>query len=243
MNFLETISNAREEGKKLISILIDPDKATESHLEKIVDQADQVPVDFYFIGGSLLSRGDLDDTLLQLKQLTDKPLIIFPGSPNQISDEADGILFLSLLSSRNPDMLIGQQVIAAPYLKKTSLEKIATAYLLIESGAQTTASYMSNSNPIPCDKSEIAASTALAGEYMGMQLVYLDAGSGAKMQVPPAMIEAVRQMCDIPIIAGGGLKNRESIEAAFAAGADMVVIGDAVEKNPQFLSHLRQISR
>lgn len=219
----------------MLAILIDPDKASESYIESICKQGTKAKADLIFIGGSLMTNGDINQTVLSVKKYCAIPTIIFPGSALQITDEADGILFLSLLSSRNPEMLIGQQVIAAPYLKKTSLEIISTAYLLIESGVQTTASYMSNSNPIPADKSEIAASTALAGEFMGMELIYLDGGSGAKNPVPFEMIQQVKKNTSRPLIVGGGLDSINKVKLAYEAGADIVVIGNALEKNPNFL--------
>lgn len=214
----------------MLAFLVDPDKADEDHIKKLCLKAKQAKVDLFFVGGSLLTNGDLDNCIHLLKKNADLPVVIFPGSPSQISKNADAILFLSLLSSRNPEMLIGQQVVAAPYLKKSSLEIIGTAYLLVEGGKQTTASYISNSNPIPSDKSDIAAYTALAGEYLGMQLAYLDAGSGALNCVPSEMIKAVSNTVSIPLIVGGGIDTKEKIENAYAAGADLVVIGNALEK-------------
>jgi putative glycerol-1-phosphate prenyltransferase len=238
MIVLDSILKLKKQEKKGIAFLIDPDKANEEQLNKISQLAEKLEISFFLVGGSLITSGDLTLTLQALKSKTKLPLILFPGSPSQISDEADGILFLSLLSSRNPEMLIGQQVIAAPYLKMTSLEIISTAYLLIESGAQTTASYMSNSNPIPSNKAEIAEATALAGEYLGMRLIYLDAGSGAKNPVPANMISKVASSCTQPIIVGGGINSKEKIESAYQAGADFIVIGDAIEKGSSFINEL-----
>ncbi len=238
MIVLDSILKLKKQGKKGIAFLIDPDKANEEQLIKISQLARDLEITFFLVGGSLITSGDLKQTLQALKRKTELPLILFPGSPSQISDEADGILFLSLLSSRNPEMLIGQQVIAAPYLKMTSLEIISTAYLLIESGGQTTASYMSNSNPIPSNKAEIAEATALAGEYLGMRLIYLDAGSGAKNPVPANMISKVASSCTQPIIVGGGINSKEKIESAYQAGADFIVIGDAIEKGNSFINEL-----
>ena len=230
MEVLQIIEENCRKGQKMLAFLIDPDKAEADHIASICQTAERANADFFFIGGSLLTGGDLDQCLRELKKNSDLPRVIFPGSPSQISNEADAILYLSLLSSRNPEMLIGQQVVAAPYLYKSSLEVIGTSYLLIEGGKQTTASYISNSNPIPTDKSEIAAFTALAGQYMGMKMCYLDAGSGAKQSVPTAMIKEVKDKIDIPLIVGGGLRSKEKIQAAYDAGADLVVVGNALEK-------------
>jgi len=225
----------------MLAVLIDPDKSEQGFLNTICNQANSINADFIFIGGSLLTDGDIDKTIRSVKKLTDIPVVIFPGSSSQISNEADGILFLSLLSSRNPEMLIGQQVVAAPYLRKTSLEIISTAYLLIDSGVQTTASYMSNSNPIPANKIEIAASTALAGEYLGMDLLYMDGGSGAKNPVSSEMIHKVKSYTTIPLIVGGGINSAQKVKVAYESGADVIVIGNALESNPDFLQEVKSI--
>ncbi len=217
----------------MLAFLVDPDKADEKHIESLCKKAVQAGTDLFFVGGSLLTGGDLDECIQLLKKHSKIPVVIFPGSPSQISKKADALLFLSLLSSRNPEMLIGQQVVAAPYLKKSGLEVIGTAYLLIEGGKQTTASYISNSNPIPADKADIAAYTALAGEYMGMNLVYLDAGSGADQCVSSEMIKKVKEQISLPLIVGGGIDSKAKLESAYAAGADLVVIGNALEKDSE----------
>jgi putative glycerol-1-phosphate prenyltransferase len=220
----------------MLAVLIDPDKSDEEHLTVSCQRINETGVDLIFVGGSLLTDGDLEQTIRSIKSKTSIPVLLFPGSSSQITNEADGILFLSLLSSRNAEMLIGQQVVAAPYLRKTKLEIISTAYLIIESGSQTTASYMSNSNPIPRDKAEIAASTALAGEYLGMKLIYLDGGSGAQQPISGKMIEKVRDYTSQPVIVGGGLDSIEKINEAYETGADIVVLGNVLEKDPNFLS-------
>lgn len=235
----DTIIKKAQAGQKQLAILIDPDKADQALINRLCETAQKLQADFFLIGGSLLTDGDLDRTLALIKQKSKLPCIIFPGSSNQVSAKADAILFLSLLSSRNSEMLIGQQVIAAPYIKRAEIEAIGTAYLLVESGAQTTASYMSNSTPIPANKAEIAASTALAGEYMGMKLIYLDAGSGAINQVPADMIAKVKNYTQQPLLVGGGIDNAQKLEDAYQAGADVVVIGNAFEKNPKFVEEIK----
>ena len=225
----------------MFALLIDPDKSEDSHLLATLEKIKHTPPDLILVGGSLLTDGDLKRTVLSIKEKTNIPVVLFPGSSAQITPEADGILFLSLLSSRNPEMLIGQQVTAAPYLRKTNLEVISTAYLLIESGKQTTASYMSNSNPIPSDKAEIAASTALAGEYLGMDLLYLDGGSGANQPVPSEMIKKVSSYTSKPLIIGGGLNNVTKIKTAFENGADVIVVGNAIESNQDFLLEIQAV--
>lgn len=225
----------------MIAILIDPDKAEDSILSSIIEKGNKLPADFIFVGGSLLTDGDIETTITAIKSKTNIPVVLFPGSPSQISNHADALLFLSLLSSRNPEMLIGQQVVAAPYLKKTTLEIISTAYILVDSGVQTTVSYMSNSNPIPSNKVEIAASTALAGEYMGMDLIYMDGGSGALNPISTDMIKKVSSYVSKPIIIGGGLNTAEKVDLALRSGADMVVVGNALESNPNFINELQPI--
>lgn len=222
----------------MVALLIDPDNCLEGNWVSIIDDAVKSKLDLILVGGSLLTDGDISKTIVEIKERTDIPVILFPGSTSQISSKADAILFLSLLSSRNPDMIIGQQVTAAPYLRKTNLEVISTAYLLIESGKQTTASYISNSTPIPANKPEIAASTALAGTYLGMKVVYLDGGSGAVNPVSAEMIEKVKSYTDQLLFIGGGINSIEKMETAFNAGADIVVIGNAIEKNPAFLGEI-----
>jgi putative glycerol-1-phosphate prenyltransferase len=233
------ILNKLEAGKKLLAILVDPDKASDEFVKGITTNAKDIGADLFLVGGSLLTDGDLDATIKKLKSNSNIPVIIFPGSTNQLSEQADAILFLSLLSSRNPEMLIGQQVVAAPYIKKAKLEPISTAYLLVDSGRQTTASYMSNSTPIPANKAEIAASTALAGDYLGMEFIYLDAGSGADNPVPTEMIEKVKSYTSKPLFVGGGINNEEKLEAAYKAGADIVVIGNAFEKQADFAEKVK----
>jgi len=167
----QSLKTQQKEGNKMIALLIDPDKVDEASLESILAKAKEAVVDLILVGGSLLTDGDLGKTIQSIKSQSTLPIILFPGSVSQISTQADGILYLSLLSSRNAEMIIGQQITAAPYLRKTNLEVISTAYLLVDSGKQTTASYMSNSNPIPANKPEIAASTALARTYFGMYII------------------------------------------------------------------------
>lgn len=225
----------------MLALLIDPDRINYDTISNTLVEAGKAKIDLIFVGGSLLTDGDMNKTISTIKAESDIPVILFPGSTSQINAQADGILFLSLLSSRNAEMIIGQQVTAAPYLRKTDLEIISTAYLLIDSGKQTTVSYMSNSNPIPANKPNIAASTALAGTYMGMDLIYLDGGSGATSPVPPEMITKVKEYTDQFLVIGGGLNTEEKIANAFNAGANLVVVGNAIEQNPEFLVQIGKL--
>lgn len=233
-----TILAAKAKGKKSIALLIDPDDVTIDGCISLAQKAEKAGVSYLFVGGSLLTSNQLESVVIALKKASELPVILFPGNSNHITDKADGILLLSLISGRNPEFLIGQHVLAAPVLKRSGLEVISTGYILIDSGTATTVSYISNTTPIPANKPEITACTALAGEMLGLKLFYLEGGSGAKNPVTAATISATRNAIDAPLIVGGGLNSKEKIQAAFTAGADIVVIGTAVESNPSFLEEL-----
>ena len=237
--YKQILTNA-ENGKKSVAVLIDPDKHTTTELVDLIHSYEKLPFDYYFVGGSLLYTNRFESTVGLIKKHSSKPCVIFPGSFEQVSRSADAILLLSLISGRNPEYLIGNHVLAAPKLKKSNLEVISTGYMLIESGKLTTASYVSNTIPIPYNKPEIAATTAYAGYLIGMKAMYLDAGSGADFPVPPTIIKAVKNDVPLPLIVGGGIKSSEEIQNAFSAGADIVVIGNALEENPQLLHELTQ---
>ena len=232
-------SSISGEKKKRIAILIDPDKNTNESLDRIIKISDESGVDFIFVGGSLVV-GNIGETIAFIKKITRIPVLIFPGNVIQISGKADGILFLSLISGRNPEYLIGQHVISAPTLKKSGIEVIPTAYILIENGKTTSVEYISNTVPIPADKPEIVVATALAGEMLGMKMIYLEAGSGAAKSVALGIIAEVRKNIQIPILVGGGIRTSEDISKIFAAGADIVVVGSAVEENPEAIFQLCQ---
>lgn len=218
-----------KQDKKQIATLIDPDKADVISLKKLVEAT--ASADFYFIGGSLLNEDNIEKIILALKQLTSKPVIIFPGNGMQICDKADAILLLSLISGRNPELLIGQHVQFASILKNSGLEIISTGYILIDGGKPTSVSYISNTTPIPNNKPEIAAATAIAGTQLGLKCIYLEAGSGAEIVISTDCINMVKAQIDVPLIVGGGIKSKAQIQAAFNAGADIVVIGNALEKD------------
>lgn len=236
MSVLQNITVNKKAGKKQLAVLLDPDRLqNEQLLTSTIGIINASGVDLIFYGGSLISGTNYDSCLTAIKKLTAIPVVLFPGSAMQISSEADAILFLSLISGRNPEFLIGQQILAAPKLKSSGLEVIATGYLLIDSGRPTTASYVSNTNPIPHNKPEIAATTALAGEFLGMQLIYLDGGSGAEFSISDEMIGAVKRTISVPLIVGGGINTPQEMLKRFAAGADIVVVGTAAEKDPFIL--------
>ena len=225
----------RTSGRRSFAVLVDPDKTNPPACLQLSRAALENRVDFFLVGGSLLTTTFLNSTVRTLKANSNIPVILFPGSNLHIDPSADAILLLSLISGRNPDFLIGQHVIAAPVLKKSKLEILPTGYMLIESGKPTTVSYISNTTPIPYDKPEVAACTAMAGEMLGLQLIYLDAGSGAQRPVSPRTIAAVRKSVEVPVIVGGGITTPQAAEDALQAGADVIVIGNGIEKDPNLL--------
>lgn len=230
---------ARTAGKKLLAVLIDPDKAQRDNLQRMADCANEGRIDVFLWGGSLVNAPQAEYYLRFLKSnLEDTPVILFPGSTYQLDAQADGLLLLSLLSGRNPDLLIGRHVQVAGRIKQMNLNPTATGYLLIDGGRPTSVSYMSNTTPIPADKPSIAAATALAGEQLGMKLIYMDAGSGAKNPVPAKLIHCVRREVTLPIIVGGGIRTPERAVAALNAGADMIVVGNGLEKDADWLPEL-----
>ncbi len=225
----------QDKTRKKLAVLVDPDKPSDAQILSIVEKAKAADVDFFFVGGSLLVTDSLDHCIKLIKANCDIPVLIFPGNSLQISKYCDGFLLLSLISGRNPEMLIGRHVIAAPYLKLYGNEIIPTGYMLIDSGKATSVSYMSDTTPIPHDKDDIAMCTAIAGEMLGLKLIYLEAGSGALMPVSTSMISKVSKMIQIPLIVGGGIKTPEMAADAVRAGADVIVIGTAFEKEPEML--------
>jgi len=231
----QSLLEKKTRGIKSFALLIDPDKVAPGDMDNLLDKALAAGVDLFFVGGSLVVTDHLDDCILAIRARTDKPVVLFPGSPAQLSRHADALLYLSLISGRNPELLIGQHVLSAPFVRKSGLEIMSTGYMVVDGGAPTTVSYISNAAPIPHDKSDIALCTAMAGEMLGMKLIYIDAGSGARRPVSPEMIEAVARHIDIPLIVGGGIRNGEAARSACQAGADVVVVGNAIENDPELL--------
>lgn len=225
-NYFQSVNRA-------LAVLIDPDKADKEHLDKLL-QHDRV-VSFYFVGGSLVSDYRFDEVISYLRSHTSTPVLLFPGSGMHISSKADGILFLNLISGRNPEYLIGQQVQAAPKVHAAGLKVIPTGYMLVDGGNVTTAIYISNTQPIPHDKDDVAACTALAGEMLGLSCLYLDGGSGAQNSVSLSMIKKVKSSVNLPVIVGGGVKSVNQVTEMWDAGADLVVIGTAIEKDVDLL--------
>jgi putative glycerol-1-phosphate prenyltransferase len=233
---------AANNGKKAtFALLVDPDEHSAKGIESLANQAEQVGVDIIFFGGSFV-KSHIETALTAIKQSTKIPVVLFPGNAIQFSSKADAILLLSLISGRNPDYLIGNHIIVSNAIKESGIEVIPTGYMLIESGVTTSVQYMSNTMPIPSAKIDIAVATALAGQQLGLKAIYLEAGSGAKFPVPPDLIREVRKNIDLPIIVGGGLRLPEQVYAAREAGANLVVVGNAIEKNPNLLGELAKAS-
>ena len=224
----------KDRTKKRFALLVDPDKYDDNALENLIVHINQDPPDLVLVGGSILYK-PIDITITALKLGTKLPVFIFPGNVIQLSDRADGILFLSLISGRNPEYLIGNHVLAAPHLNRSGIEVIPTAYMLIENGSSTSVEYMSHTRPIPAGKPEIAVATAMAGEMLGMKAIYLEAGSGAEHPVGFDMIRTIRRNISLPMIVGGGISSPAIARDVFNEGADMIVVGTAIEKDPSMV--------
>ncbi|HDP74497.1 MAG TPA: geranylgeranylglyceryl/heptaprenylglyceryl phosphate synthase [Bacteroidales bacterium] len=218
-----------------LAVLLDPDKESQVNVDAIVANGQQAGASILLVGGSLVTK-PLDDFVVNLRASTSLPVVVFPGSAMQFSPNADAILFLSLISGRNPDFLIGHHATVAPMVKRSGVEVIPTGYILIDGGTPTSVQYMSQTMPIPASKPDIAVATAIAGELLGLQAIYLEAGSGAKNAVPAKLIEAVRNAISIPLIVGGGIRTKQQYSDARNAGADLVVVGNGLEENPKMFS-------
>lgn len=220
---------------KAIAVLLDPEKERMVNVEAILKNAEGAGARMILVGGSLVTQS-VNDFVIEVKRKTHLPVVLFPGSVVQFSPYADGILFLSLISGRNPDYLIGNHVLVAPMVKQSGIEVIPTGYILIDGGTTTSVQYVSQTVPIPAGKPDIAVATAIAGELLGLKAIYLEAGSGAANPVPLALIEAVRRAVSVPVIVGGGIRTPEQVNDALHAGANLVVVGNGMESNPQMLS-------
>ncbi len=238
---LDILLNYKQQNRKSLAVLLDPDKVEMDTFDTFLKKCIVNEVDFFFVGGSLITSNIMSEMIERIKQITEIPTIIFPGNSLHIEPSADAILLLSLISGRNPEYLIGQHVIAAPMLRKSGLEILPTGYILVDSGKQTTVSYISNTTPIPHDKTDIAVCTALAGEMLGMRLIYLDGGSGALNPVSQKMINKVSREITCPLIVGGGINSVEKAQNALEAGADVIVIGNAFEKDPELLDSITEV--
>jgi len=233
-----SFSDRKRAGKKSFAVLIDPDKVNDQNVAQLIELSVSSKVDYFFVGGSLVVSNYLDQCLQLIRKSCSIPTVLFPGSPSQVSKYADALLYLSLISGRNAELLIGQHVVSAPMVKKSGLEVMSTGYMVVDGGAQTTVSYISNSSPLPSDKSEIAVCTALAGEMLGMKLIYMDAGSGAKNPISETMITKVAQSISVPLIVGGGIVDPEKAYLNCKAGADVIVVGNAIEKDSNLIREM-----
>jgi phosphoglycerol geranylgeranyltransferase len=233
-----SLAEKKKQGKKSFAVLIDPDKVNNSILGELIELSASATVDYFLVGGSLVISNHLDECVKHIKKNSDIPVILFPGSPSQISKYADALLYLSLISGRNPELLIGQHVVSAPFVKQSGLEILPTGYMVVDGGAPTTVSYISNASPIPADKNEIAMCTAIAGEMLGMKLIYMDAGSGAKRPITESMIKIVADHIEAPLIIGGGILQPEKAYLNCKAGADVIVVGNAIEKNASLIKEM-----
>jgi len=228
--------------KRSLALLIDPDKAPDSSLNHLMNLAGEYEVDYIFTGGSITFNG-IDELISRIRKRTAIPVILFPGNLMQLSKNADRILLLSLISGRNPELLIGNHVLAAPFLKDIRDKVTSVGYILINCGGRTSVEYMSQTESIPCDKPEIVVATAIAGELLGLDMIYLEGGSGAGKPVPAQIIAEVKKNISIPVAVGGGLKTSEDISLAFEAGADLVILGNGCENNPSLLKEAALIRK
>lgn len=238
MSIYNSLCERKTSGKKSFAVLIDPDKVNDEKMHHLVELAVNARVDYFLVGGSLVISNYLDACIKIIKANCSIPVILFPGSPSQVSKYADSLLYLSLISGRNPELLIGQHVVSAPFIKQSRLEIMSTGYMVIDGGAPTTVSYISNATPLPADKNEIAMCTAMAGEMLGMKLIYMDAGSGAKRAVSESMIEKVAGCISVPLIIGGGITDPEKAYLNCKAGADVIVVGNAIEKDERLIMEM-----
>ncbi len=234
----QSFTNNKQQGRKSFAVLVDPDKVNDQSMQQLIRLAADAKVDYFLVGGSLVVSNYLDECLQLIKKECSIPTIIFPGSPSQVSKYADALLYLSLISGRNPELLIGQHVVSAPVVKKSGLEIMSTGYMVVDGGAPTTVSYISNASPLPADKNEIAVCTAMAGEMLGMKLIYMDAGSGARRAISESMIEKVAQAISVPLIVGGGITDPEKAYLNCKSGADVIVVGNAIEKDPSLIREM-----
>lgn len=224
-------------------MLVDPDKMQLQDMPRLAMLCNEADVNFLLVGGSLVLAHQMEACIKEFKAHSDIPVLLFPGNPAQVSPYADALLYLSLISGRNPDLLIGQHVVSAPMVKASGLEVISTGYMLIDGGVPTTVSYMSHSTPIPANKPDIALCTAWAGELQGKHLIYMDAGSGAKYPISEEMIYRVSSNIDLPLIIGGGIQTPEKVQKNCKAGANIVVVGNAIEKDSSLIKELAMAAK
>ncbi|MEZ5017448.1 MAG: geranylgeranylglyceryl/heptaprenylglyceryl phosphate synthase [Flavipsychrobacter sp.] len=237
------LRSRKQSGKSGFAVLVDPDNVSPAEMPRLAELCNEAAVDYLFVGGSLIVKDQLDKCIQQFKAESDIPVVLFPGSHAQVSQYADALLYLSLISGRNPDLLIGQHVVSAPAIKSSGLEVISTGYIVVDGGVPTTVSYMSHSAPIPANKPDIAMCTAWAGELQGKHVIYMDAGSGANNPISEEMLKKVSSSIEIPLIVGGGIKTPEKVYNNCMAGSNIVVVGNAIEKDPMLIKDLVQATK
>lgn len=242
-NIYQDLCSLKKKGKSGFAVLVDPDKVAPSEMPYLAELCNDACVDFLLFGGSLVTDHQMDACIQRFKAESNIPVILFPGSPAQVTPYADALLYLSLISGRNPDLLIGQHVVSAPAVKASGLEVISTGYMVIDGGVPTTVSYMSHSAPIPANKPDIALCTAWAGELQGKHIIYMDAGSGARFPISEEMIHKVSTHIQIPLFVGGGITTPEKVYANCKAGANIIVVGNAIERDPMLIKELAQATR
>ncbi len=243
MNIKQRLQQLKQEGKKAFAVLIDPDDIQPEKIVELAQRCNAAKVDLVLFGGSLMLSDQMERCINAFKSVSKIPVILFPGSPAQVCPAADALLFLSLVSGRNAELLIGQQVVAAPVVKASGLEVLSTGYILVDGGVPTTVSYMSHSSPIPRNKPDIALCTAWAAELMGQSIIYMDAGSGAQYPISTEMIRKVSKNIEIPLIVGGGIKDVAGVRAAFEAGAQVVVVGNAIENDFSLVEEMSAVAK
>lgn len=239
----DQLRERKQKANPGFAVLVDPDKVSPSDMQYLAELCNDAGVDYLLIGGSLLVANQTEACIQRFKAESDIPVILFPGSPAQVTPYADALLYLSLISGRNPELLIGQHVVSAPSVKASGLEVISTGYMVIDGGTPTTVSYMSHSEPIPANKPDIALCTAWAGEMQGKHILYMDAGSGARNPISEEMIHKVASHTEIPLFVGGGIHTPEKVYANCRAGATIVVVGNAIERDPLLIRDLAQAAR
>jgi phosphoglycerol geranylgeranyltransferase len=240
---LSRLKALKAQHKSGFAVLADPDKIAPAEMQHLARLCNNAGVDYLFVGGSLLMAHQMDLCIQRFKAESDIPVVLFPGSPAQVTPYADALLYLSLISGRNPELLIGQHVASAPQVKASGLEVISTGYIIVDGGVPTTVSYMSNTTPVPANKPEIALCTAWAGELQGKHAIYLDAGSGARHPVSEEMIHKVSANIAVPLIVGGGICTPEKVYNNCKAGANIVVVGNAIERDPLLIRDMAQATK
>lgn len=239
-NIYKNILQSVENGEKLLAVLIDPDKVEVKNLKSFIQKVNQSVTSYIFVGGSTVDEDDCDVVVEEIKKYTDLPIVLFPGDVTQLTNKADALLFLSLISGRNPEYLIEKHVTSISKLRNMLLEVIPTGYILIQNGKETSVQRVTNTKPMPRQNVQLIVDTALAGQLLGLKLMYLEAGSGATKPVSEEIISKVKSNLSIPLIVGGGIKSIEQLENAYKYGADLVVIGTAFEEDESFFEALKR---